>query len=416
MSLVNTRAEEAVIASLLIDPLQIPLISDKLHPEDFGDPAYGRAFEAMVALSREHRAVDTITLAARGAAIPDTLDILSASRGAGLLDHVALIRDASFRRQVHAEASSVLHATERGESPNEILARLTSLRQTASIGGDSKLMSAERAAEVYTAEMRKRKAQGVGLTYGISSLDKILQPAHGGDMVIVAARPSVGKTALAETIADHWASDADLPVLFVSIEMSMAQLMDRAVSRSAGIPAQHIIRGIMSADEEALALETLERRKSVKIWYVDDAYSTTETVRSAAARVALEKGGVRAIVVDYLQILKDPGENDNQRISKVSRNLKATAREFGCPILVLSQLNRQAEYREDPHPRLSDLRDSGAIEQDADVVLGLWRDRRMEDEFVDSDMHIDILKNRQGPSGVRILVPFDGDFVSFGGQ
>ena len=173
----------------------------------------------------------------------------------------------------------------------------------------------------------------------------------------------------------------------------------------------------MTADEEVLARETVEARRSVNIWYVDNPYATTEAVRAAAARVALERGGIRAIIIDYLQLLKDPGEQEVQRITRVSRNVKALGREFDCPVLVLSQLNRNAEYRQDrggdPHPRLADIRESGAVEQDADVVLGLYRDRALESEFDNSPMDIDILKNRQGPSGVRVTIPFNGNTVSF---
>jgi replicative DNA helicase len=229
----------------------------------------------------------------------------------------------------------------------------------------------------------------------------------------MAARPSVGKTAFAETIADHWATGDGFPVLFASIEMSLSQLMDRAVSRTAGIPAQHLVRGTLSADEEVLAAETVERRKAVKIWYYDDGYATTETLRAQAARCAMVNGGIRGIVVDYLQILKDAGDQEVQRVTKISRNIKALAREYDCPVLALSQLNRQSEYRPDPHPRLADIRESGAIEQDADVVLGLYRDRAMEDSFDGSDLEVDILKNRQGPSQMRVVIPFHGETVSF---
>ncbi len=415
MTLVNQQAEEAVIASLLVDPTQIAATAGKLSPEEFGDRNLGAAFAAMVSLSRDHNTIDAITLAAEGVTLPD-LDILAASRGGGLSAHTKLVKDSSFRRQVHAQATRVTHLAEAGASNVDILAQLSKFNDNISSGGDSDLISGDRAADLYLSELEKRKTQGVGLDYGIPKLDKFLQPAKGGDMVVVAARPSVGKTAFAETIADHWARPLDannFPVLFVSIEMSLHQLMDRAVSRTAGIPAEHIVRGTMSADEEHLAAETIERRKSVNIWYYDDGYATTETVRAQAARCAMLNGGIRAVVVDYIQILKDSGDQEVQRVTKISRNIKALGREYDCPVLALSQLNRQSEYRDDPHPRLADIRESGAIEQDADVVLGLYRDRAMEDSFDGSDLEVDILKNRQGPSQMRVVIPFHGATVSF---
>ena len=415
MSLTNPKAEEAVIASLLVDPTQVALIAGRLTPEDFASEAYRTAFIEMVRLSREGRTIDTLTLSAAGVRLPDTLDILSATRGGGIEDHARLIREATFRREVFAQASRIAQQADSGANSTDILAEMQKLSHAAAQGGtDNRLLSSERASDLYLQEMERRKTQGVGLEYGLPSLDALLQPAHGGDMVVVAARPSIGKTALAETIVDYWADGAELPVLFVSIEMSLAQLLDRAVSRRSGIPSQHIVRGRMTADEEVLARETVEARRSVNIWYVDNPYATTEAVRAAAARVSLERGGLRAIVIDYLQLLKDAGDQETQRITRVSRNVKALGREFNCPVLCLSQLNRQSEYRDDPHPRLADIRESGAVEQDADVVLGLYRDRALEAEFDDSPMDIDILKNRQGPSGVRVTIPFNGDTVSFG--
>jgi replicative DNA helicase len=410
--LVNERAEEAVIAALLVDPTQVALISGKLQPEDFGVDVYRDAFDVMVRYSREHRTIDKITLAAAGVELPDTLDILSATRGGGIHDHVALVRDSAFRREVFSQAQRIAEMSEVGADQAAILGEMAKLTQSAAHGGvDNRLISSDKAVEVYFAEMQRRKTQGVGLRYGISKLDAVLQPAHGGDMVVIAARPSVGKTALAESIVDHWGFESDLPVLFVSIEMSLAQLLDRAVSRWGGIPSSHIVRGILTPEEEALARETIEARRSVNIWYVDNPYATTATVRSAAARVSLEKGGLRGIVIDYLQLLKDPGDQEVQRVTKISRNVKALAREFDCPVIALSQLSRAVESREDPHPKLYDIRESGAIEQDADVVMGLYRNRDMD--YGDSEVDIDILKNRQGPSGVRVVVSFHGDTVSF---
>jgi replicative DNA helicase len=388
------------------------MVAGALNSEDFGDRNLAAAFDAMVSLSRDHRTIDTITLAAEGVSVPD-LDILAASRGGGLPAHINLVKEAAFRRQVHGQASKVIMQTEAGSSNVDILASLQQFNSALQVGGDTQLISSDRAADLYLQALNTRKTQGVGLSYGLSKLDYFLQPAHGGDMVVVAARPSVGKTAFAETIADHWATGDGFPVLFASIEMSLSQLMDRAVSRTAGIPAQHLVRGTLSADEEVLAAETVERRKAVKIWYYDDGYATTETLRAQAARCAMVNGGIRGIVVDYLQILKDAGDQEVQRVTKISRNIKALAREYDCPVLALSQLNRQSEYRPDPHPRLADIRESGAIEQDADVVLGLYRDRAMEDSFDGSDLEVDILKNRQGPSQMRVVIPFHGETVSF---
>jgi replicative DNA helicase len=292
--------------------------------------------------------------------------------------------------------------------PTNIMAAITALIHSASDGHETdRTYDAVRAVKAYAKIRDERARLGVGLPYGINILDRFLQPAHGGDMIVVAARPSVGKSVLAEHVADTWAFESEYPVMFVSIEMSLGQLMDRAVSRWGGIPSTSIVRGTLTQEQEHQVDVTLEARKSVNLWYIDNPYATTDTVRSAAAEIRMQTGGLRGIVIDYLQLLNDAGDSDNQRIGRVSRRLKALAREHDVPVLVLSQLNRQSEYRQDSHPRLSDLRDSGAIEQDADVVLGLYRDRSLEPE---SFLEIEILKHRQGPLA-KMSVEFDGSHV-----
>lgn len=406
----NEQAEKAIIARLLIEPGQLARVAGKLAPQDFATSVYRSAFREMLNMQAAGTPIDHITLAAAGVALPDTLDVVAAARGGSIESHAQLVRESAFRREIFGHATRVAAGADEGQDPTELLAEVAKLGQVVA-HGDTKLVDSTRAADLYLDEMVRRREQGVGLDYGIPALDAMLQPAHGGDMIVIAARPSMGKTILAETIIEHWAGISRLPVLFISVEMSLAQLLDRAVSREANIRSSDIVRGTITADEEVLARETIERRRSVNIWYEDNPNATSATVSAAASRVALEAGGLGGIAVDYLQILKDPGDNDNQRISRVSRSLKAIAREHNAPMLALSQLNRQSELRPDPHPKLSDLRDSGAIEQDADAVLGLYRDREAEIEGLPSMMDIDILKNRQGPANVRVQLPFHGDYV-----
>lgn len=401
-----SNAEHALIASLLIEPAHIATVAADLEPHHFGEPRMRDAYAAMVEETRQGRRVDAVTLKAQGI---DLGDVVLDSTGTALDEYVNIIREQSFRRAVATSISGVQSLIQRRANRASILSALSDLQHdVATESTDDRTYDQTRAIDEYKRIMVERKTRGVGLPYGIPSLDRFLQPAHGGDMVVVAARPSVGKTVVAEHVADHWAFDSDKPVLFVSIEMSLGQLMDRAVSRWGGIPNAKVVRGIMDPQDEERMRGALEARESVNLWYVDNPYATTDTVRAAAAEVKMVAGGLRGIIVDYMQLLKDSGDNDNQRIGRVSRNLKALAREYDCPLLVLSQLNRRAEYRDDPHPILSDLRDSGAVEQDADVVLGLYRDK--DDPALEGALDVTILKNRQGPLA-RVTVPFDGDHV-----
>lgn len=400
-----SQAERGIVGALIVDPSRIAEVSRELDPGDFGTRKYREAYEAMLELVRTGKKVDVINLRYAGV---DAMD-MGLSDGTAIEDYIELVKVESFRRLVGRHIDIINESIDDGGSKADIMSHLGALSHEISLENrDDRTFTAESAVESYRNIRELRKTQGVGLGYGIPQLDRFLQPAHGGDLIIVAARPSVGKTIVAEHVADAWSFEADLPVLFFSIEMSLGQLMDRAVSRWGGVPSSDIVRGVLSQDQDHKVELALEARQSVNIWYVDNPYATTDTVRAAAAEVSMQAGGLRGIVIDYLQLLKDKGENDNQRVSKISRYLKALAREYDCPVMVLSQLSRKPEYRDDRHPVLSDLRDSGAIEQDADVVLGLYRDRDLDIE--DTQMDIEILKNRQGPLA-RVAVEFDGPHV-----
>jgi len=400
-----SQAERAIIGALLVDPNRIAEVSRALDPGHFGTRKHREAYEAMLELVREGKKVDAINLRYVGV---DTSDV-ALSDGTAVEDYIEIVKEESFRRLVsrHVDVldQHVADQASRADIMHDIGVMTHEITAEAR---DDRTYTAEHAVEQYRIIRKERLSQGVGLPYGIPGLDRYLQPAHGGDLIIVAARPSIGKTIVAEHVADSWSFESDLPVLFMSIEMSLGQLMDRAVSRWGGVPSSDIVRGVLSPDQNDRIEVALETRKSVNIWYVDNPYATTDSVRAAAAEVSMQAGGLQGIVVDYLQLMADKGDNDNQRVSKISRSLKALAREHNCPVMVLSQLSRKPEYRQDQHPVLPDLRDSGAIEQDADVVLGLYRDKDLMVE--DTELDIDILKNRQGPLA-RVAVEFDGPHV-----
>jgi replicative DNA helicase len=400
-----SQAERAIIGALLVDPNRIAEVSRELDPGHFGTRKHREAYEAMLDLVREGKRVDAINLNYVGV---DTSDA-ALSDGTAVEDYIDIVKEDAFRRLVARHVDTLEQHLEEGAGRADIMHDIGVLtHEVTAEARDDRTYTAELAVEKYRSIREQRKSQGVGVQYGIPQLDRYVQPAHGGDLIVVAARPSIGKTIVAEHVADTWSFESDLPVLFMPIEMSLGQLMDRAVSRWGGVPSSDIVRGVLSEDQDARVEVALETRKSVNIWYVDNPYATTESVRAAAAEVSMQAGGLQGIVVDYLQLMADKGDNDNQRVSKIMRSLKALAREYDCPVMVLSQLSRRSEYREDKHPILPDLRDSGSIEQDADVVLGLYRDKDLIIE--DTELDIDILKNRQGPLA-RVTVEFDGPHV-----
>lgn len=401
----SEEVEAAVIARLLLDEAQIPVIASKLGAEDFYVGAWRKCYAGMQKLSQARKSVDIVALREEVGEVADEIDITSTTEAhrAPLDEYADLLRAYSFRRRMIAALDKVSASAYSISDRDLLLAQLHDAMMAISEGADEgRLISPIQAVDSYLEAIRQR-VNGVrsGLAWGMPGLDEALTPAHGGEMIILAARPSIGKTALAEQIADYWARTSPHPILFASLEMSVESLLDRAAARSTGISASKISRGSVEGVPQAV-----EERRKVNLWYLDDPFATTSSVRAAAARVRVMTGGISAIVIDYLQLLKDQGDQEVQRVTRISRQVKAIAREFNVPVLVLSQLNRSLESREDRHPKLHDLRESGALEQDADRVLGLYRE--LGDTFAD----LDILKNRQGEL-TRIQLLFDGERVSF---
>jgi len=406
----SRETEQAVIGRLLIDPSKISSISGALRPEYFHVPDYREAYEAMLELTSRNKAVDVVTLGKDQQVLFDAITSVGQGYSAPLEEYAAIIKDNAFRRQVVLMAARISRQAGGDTSSDDLLVGMSNEVARLSAESDTgKLLSPQQAVAEYRKSLEARATGEPGLTYGLPALDKLVQPAKGGDMIVIAARPSVGKSALAIQIADHWARVQSKPILFASLEMSVNQLMDREVSRLGNIDASKVTRGEFGIEEAAAAERALDYRSGTGIWYLDDPHGTTATLRGAAAKVRMMAGGLGGIVVDYLQILKDETkESEVQRVTRISRNLKAIAREYDVPIVCLSQLNRSVELREDKHPKLYDLRESGAIEQDADLVIGIYRD--LGTEAVD----VDVLKNRQGRVG-RVNLRFDLERVTFSG-
>lgn len=390
-------AEDALISRLLIDPRDVPIIAGAIDPEDFEDPNHRLIFGAMVKLSKENKAIDLATI--RDAAGDVSLEIpvlsLTSAHHAPLMEYVSIIKREAFRRRYLQALERAKQRAYDADNEQDILADLQStvsgIVQHVEV---DHLMSPTAASSVYINEYRDRREKGYGILYGIEKLDNAIQSARGGNMIVLAARPGMGKTAMAQTVAPNWAKNSNAPVLFVSLEMGVHELLDRWVQAS-GVESVALEHG-----NEVEAVETaLAALKEKNIWLLDNPFATTADIRAAAAKMKMVTGAVGGIVVDYIQLVADRGDPEVTRITRISRALKAIAREFNCPMLVLSQLNRSSEQRRDRHPRLSDLRDSGAIEQDADLVIGLFRE-----QLYLPDMHADILKNRAGPTGTRLFL------------
>ena len=406
----SEEVEAALVARLLVDPDQLPILAGKLHPEDFFVVQWRQAYEAMQRLSASGHAIDITTLqdalGERSEELGQRIAEVGSAFRAPVEEYAGLIRRDAFRRRLIGALDHVIQRTYEVGDREVLLAELhDAVVQVGQGVEDGRLISPDQAADAYL-DLTERRAVGLvgGLRYGFSVLDRVLNPARGGEMIVLAARPSIGKTAMAEMVADTWSQQSADPVLFVSLEMSLTMLLDRSISRDTGLPAYDIIRGHLDGEGIQQAKEAATMRRGRRIWYLDDPFATTNSVRAQAAKLRILGGGLAGIVIDYLQLLKDGGDQEVQRVTRISRQIKAIAREFDVPLLVLSQLSRAPEMRDNPHPRLSDLRESGAIEQDADAVIGLYRTGAIVD--------VDVLKQRQGMLG-RTQLYFDQDHVRF---
>jgi len=254
-------------------------------------------------------------------------------------------------------------------------------------------------------EMADNPNDVTGVPTGFYDLDRMTAGLQAGDLVVLAARPSMGKTAFAINIAEHVALNEGLPVAVFSMEMGAAQLAVRIVGSIGRIDQSHLRTGKLSDEEWPRLTEAIEKLRNISLHIDETAGLRTSELRANARRLARQCGQLGLIVVDYLQLMSGSAGSDENRateLGEISRGLKMLAKELKCPVIALSQLNRSVEQRPDKRPMMSDLRESGAIEQDADIIMFIYRD-----EYYTKDAckepgvaEIIIAKQRNGPTGV----------------
>jgi replicative DNA helicase len=420
----SSEAEESVLGAILIDGDAITEVSETLKASDFYKPANSKVYAAVLSLYELRQPIDILTvseeLERRGqieeiggrAALADLCDrtptAVHAKQYAKIVERKAVLRGlisaagriASIGSEDPADA---IEAIDRAES--ELFA--ISERRTAS--GFTSIETLLGQAYERLDHLHQNRGQLMGLRTGFTDIDSKTQGLQASDFIVLAARPSVGKTSLALNIAEYAGVREGKSVGVFSLEMSKEQLVLRLLSSVTKIDSFKLRSGFlaeMDFPKIASAMETLSR---AKIFIDDTASISVMELRTKARRLKMEHG-LDLLIVDYLQLMQ-PGSsgresNRVQEVSEISRGLKALARELGIPVLALSQLSRQTEMRGDSkEPRLSDLRESGAIEQDADVVIFLWRkaDRIEETDAVGEAIDFSIAKHRNGPTGAGQL-------------
>jgi replicative DNA helicase len=416
----NLDSEQAVLGSILIDRDAIIEIADFLHPEDFYRQAHGKIFAAMLELFEHREPIDVVTVAEA----LERANELEAVGGAGYLSqlgndtptavHVAqygriVERKAVLRRLISAAGRIAAIGYEDGADIQESIDRseseLFAVSQRRSNDGFSALRALLHDAYDRLDYLHTHRGEIVGIASGYPDLDGLTTGFQASDLVILAARPSVGKTSLALNIAEHAAVREGKTVGVFSLEMSKDQLVLRMLSSVAGIDSQRLRSGFLEELDFARIAPAMQSLSDAPMFIDDTPSISTMELRTKARRLQAERG-LDLLIVDYLQLMQGSSNNRDsnrvQEVSEISRGLKALARELKVPVIALSQLSRQPEMRESREPRLSDLRESGAIEQDADLVMFLWREKEKSGEEGESDgeiVNLRLAKHRNGPTG-----------------
>jgi len=415
----NLDAEMSVLGAMLLDKEAIAQAIETIGSESFYKPANAKIYSAIIQLYDANQPVDIVTISeylkkrkelesVGGAGyISMLLDAIPSA--ANVAHYLKIVKEkAVLRRLINVATGIVGRCYDDEEDVSDVLDDaekeifdIAQHRQSQGFVrvGDLIKHSIETVESLY-----QKKEYVTGVASGYTDLDTMTAGFQPSDLIIIAARPSMGKTSLAVNIAEHAAITEKIPTAIYSLEMAREQLVLRMLCSHARVNAHNVRTGFISEKHDFPKLVNAAGKLSGAPIFIDDSPAISVLEMRAKARRLAAKEGIKLIIIDYLQLMRSSvrkAENRQQEISEISRSLKALAREIGVPVIVLSQLNREAEARPDHRPRLSDLRESGAIEQDADVVFLLFREEYYEpdNEEVKGKAEVIIAKQRNGPVG-----------------
>lgn len=415
----SVEAEQSVLGALMLDNAAWDRIGDVLTEADLYRAEHRLIFGAIAALVQAGKPADVVTVfealgaqAAGCGGLPHLNDLAQCVPGSGNIRRYAeIVRERAVLRRLIAAIDEIAAAAFNpqgrtvaqvlGEAEAKVMAighQGHAARDTSATMGALMVGLLDR-----VQELADRAGEVVGVPTGFPDLDRDLSGMQPGDLLILAARPSMGKTALALNIAEHVAVSQNLPAIVFSMEMGAQQLAMRMAASVGRINAQAMRNGRLTDDEWGRLAEASDRLSAAPMVIDDASALTVSELRSRARRLARTLGGVSLVVIDYLQLMSGGGSEENRatELGEISRGLKALAKELNCPVLALSQLNRSVESRSDKRPVMSDLRESGAIEQDADVILFIYRDDYYTKDACREPGVAEILiaKQRNGPTG-----------------
>lgn len=431
----SIEAEQSVLGGLMLDNEAWDRVSEKVVEQDFYLRAHRLIFTTLSRLAERNQPMDLITVSQALEQNQQLDDVggfaylgeiaKNTPSAANILAYAEIVRERAVIRDMIGVAHDIADAgyDPQGRTSAELLDfaetrvfKIAEQRANANEGPEPIHDILGKTIEKID-ELFSNPSGGVtGLSTGYVDLDKMTNGMQPSDLIIVAARPSMGKTTFAMNLAEHAAITSDKPVLIFSLEMPSEQIMMRMLASIGRIDQTRIRTGQLQDEDWARLSSAIELLNTKGKMYIDDASGLTPTeVRSRSRRVAREHGGLSMIMVDYLQLMTVPGMNENRtlEIAEISRSLKALAKELKVPVVALSQLNRSLEQRADKRPVNSDLRESGSIEQDADLIMFIYRDEVYNEDTADKgSAEIIIGKQRNGPIG-RVRLTFHGQYSRF---
>jgi replicative DNA helicase len=425
----NVEAEQAVLGAMMLDHNAVIVAMEKLQANDFYREVHRIIFEAMQHLHHDNKEIDVITL-------PEELRRMKKMDDAGGMEYILslpgmvataanieyyvnIVADKALARNIITTCTDLTTEAYDGEKePEDLLddaeRKILQLSESNNRGDFSPVGEVVEETLDKITKLYENKAGLTGLATGFRDLDKITSGLQPSDLILVAARPSMGKTAFTLNIAQNVGVRQHKSVAFFSLEMSKEQLVQRLLCQIAHIDSQKLRTGQINSDEEWTRLtDACDKLYSAPI-YIDDTPGISVAEMRSKSRKLKSERGLDLIVVDYLQLMTGRNsESRQQEISEISRSLKALARELKVPLIALSQLSRSVESRQDKRPMLSDLRESGALEQDADIVSFLYREDYYDKETENQHItEVILAKHRNGPVG-SVKLYFKGEFTLF---
>ncbi|WP_028273982.1 replicative DNA helicase [Atopococcus tabaci] len=424
----NIEAEQAVLGSVFLNPDTLVAAMEFIEPRDFYRRSHQLIFQAMVELNERNEAIDVVTITNTlenkhqledVGGMPYLADLAVSVPTAANMEYYAKIVEekAILRRLIHAATDIAAKGYEEADDVPFILDEaersILEVSEKRNRAGFTPISEVLNRSIAQIDQLYQNDEEITGLSTGYKALDEITAGLHPDELIILAARPGVGKTAFALNVCQNIGTKTDESVAIFSLEMSAEQLVNRMLCAEGSIHASNLRTGSLTEEEWQSLIVAMGSLSRANIYIDDTPGIRTAEIRAKCRRLKQERGSIGLIVIDYLQLIEGSGrESRQQEVSEISRQLKKLAKELSCPVIALSQLSRSVEQRQDKRPILSDLRESGSIEQDADIVGFLYREdyyrkeEGEEEEEVADDNVVEVIieKNRSGARGtVKLL-------------